>query len=96
MNSFNGATLFKLSKSHSGAFEYQFNEAGTYYYGGVANSASNIFMRGTIVVADATDASESVSLKINGFEALYPVSIEKSDDRRRINLLYVYVTRMEL
>ena len=56
----------------SGAFEYQFTEAGNFYYwSDYMDQNLKLAIRGKITVTERTAVTEKVSLHVNGFNALY-------------------------
>ncbi len=54
-----------------GSFEYQFNQAGTYYYwSGSVESTGQIEFRGVVVVSSFLDVQQELNVKVNGLTGL--------------------------
>ena len=53
----------------AGAFSYQFNQAGWYYYwSGFVESSGQISFRGVIFVQDTIDVEYEVNVILNGYQ----------------------------
>lgn len=67
-NSFNEIGFTSGEPTRVGSYEYQFNQAGLFFYwSGSVESSGQIFFRGVISVVDSSDKTLELNVSLNGF-----------------------------